>query len=107
MSGEEPIASVRLGSFEELEASLIEMEAAYAAAVANHDGPRAKECRRTVIKAKNRARTAARNPRADPEKRRQKEEMVEWILIWLENPGIFEAWAALRKRIKVCPKAPG
>jgi hypothetical protein len=83
------------------------MEAIYAAAIANQDRARAKECRRAVINAKYRARLAARNPKVDPEKRKQREEMVEWLLVWLENPGVFESWSALRKRISVCPKEPG
>jgi hypothetical protein len=106
MSGQ-PIGSVRLSSFEELEAWLIEMEAIYAAATTSQDRVRVKECRRAVINAKYRARLAARNPKVDPEKRKQKEEMAEWLLVWLENPGIFESWAALRKQAKACPKEPG
>jgi hypothetical protein len=33
----------------------------------------------------------------DAEKRRQKAEMTEWMLVWLENPGIFAAWVTQRK----------
>ena len=89
------------------EASLIELQAVYAAAIADRDRARAKVCRRVVIEAKDRARLIARNPRVDAEKRKQKEEMVEWILVWLENPGIFEAWAELRRQSMACPKQPG
>jgi hypothetical protein len=35
-----------------------------------------------------------------------KAEMVDWMLVWLENPGIFEAWARLRKQIASGVKAP-
>jgi hypothetical protein len=31
------------------------------------------------------------------EKKAQKEEMIQWMLVWLENPGIFPAWVKLRK----------
>jgi hypothetical protein len=24
--------------------------------------------------------------------------MVDWMLVWLENPGIFESWVGLRKQ---------
>jgi len=27
-----------------------------------------------------------------------KEEMVLWMLTWLENPGVFATWLELRKR---------
>jgi hypothetical protein len=103
----QPFGGVRQGSFDELAASLIEMQAVYAAAVAEHDQARAKVCRRVVIEAKDRARLIARNPRVDAEKRKQKQEMAEWILVWLENPAIFEPWAGLRRQSMAYPKQPG
>jgi hypothetical protein len=27
----------------------------------------------------------------------EKEEMVLWMMTWLENPDVFEAWVPLRK----------
>ena len=45
-----------------------------------------------MIAAKDHARWAARNP----ERRAEKEEMVLWMLTWLENPPVFPQWAALR-----------
>jgi hypothetical protein len=36
---------------------------------------------------------------AAPEKKAQKEEMVQWMLVWLENPKVFPAWADARKRV--------
>jgi hypothetical protein len=99
---EQPFGGVRQSSFEDLEASLLEMETAYSQAVADHDRRRASACRRAVIQAKDRARLISRNQKVDAEKRRQKAEMVEWMLVWLENPGIFESWVALRKRAVTC-----
>jgi hypothetical protein len=94
----QPFGGVRLSSFEDLEASLLEMEKEYSKAIVNHDRRRATACRRTVIQAKDRARLISRNQKVDSEKRRQKAEMLEWMLVWLENPGIFESWVALRKK---------
>jgi len=94
----QPFGGVRQSSFEELEASLLEIEAVYAEAVAGGDLTRATACRRVVIQAKDRARLVSRNEKIDAEKRKQKEEMVEWMLVWLENPGIFESWVRLRKK---------
>jgi hypothetical protein len=88
----QPIGGVRTDSFPALEASLLEMADEYA------KGTCAGDCRRAVIQAKDRARFISRNEKVDPGKRRQKAEMVEWMLVWLENPGIFEAWVALRKK---------
>ena len=95
----QPFGGVRLGSFRELEESLLVMEKEYALAVVSKDALRAKACRRAVIQAKDRARLISRNEKVDPEKRKQKAEMAEWILVWLENPAIFGTWIELRKRM--------
>jgi hypothetical protein len=102
----QPFGGVRQTSLEDLEASLVEMEKEYSKAVANHDDERATACRRTVIQAKDRARLVSRNQKVDSEKRRQKAEMVEWMLVWLENPGIFESWVGLRKNAVTCRSEP-
>jgi len=91
----QPFRGARISSVEELEASLLDMEKEYARAVAAGDHTRARACRRAVIQAKDRARQISRNPKVDQEKRKQKEEMVEWMLVWLENPGVFGTWVAL------------
>ena len=95
---EQPFAGVRQHTLEELEASLEEMRQVYAAAVAAGDRERARYCRRQVIAAKDRAKFLAGNPRTSAEKRAQKEEMAQWMLVWLDNPEVFPAWAAARKR---------
>src|SRR5205807_6476383 len=89
---------VRQSSFDELETSLLEMEKEYAKAIADKDVALAIACRRAVIQAKDRARLISRSEKVDPRKRQQKAEMVEWMLVWLENPGIFATWVALRKK---------
>ena len=83
---------VKLHTFAELEASLQELAAVYAAHAEQH-----RECREAVIAAKDRARFASRNMRASELKRRIKAEMVEWMLVWLGDPAIFEDWARLRR----------
>jgi hypothetical protein len=54
-------------------------------------------CRDQVIAAKDRARWAARSFRVEENKRRMKAEMVEWMLVWLDDPTIFPSWAKLRR----------
>ena len=93
---EQPYAGVCQKSFDELEASLVAMERVYRAAVEAADRVRSSYCRKVVIGAKDRAKFAARNAKT-PEKREQKQEMAQWMLVWLENPGVFESWVALRK----------
>ncbi len=51
-----------------------------------------------VIAAKDRARWAARNPKTSEAKRRMKAEMVDWMLVWLDDPAIFPTWVQLRKQ---------
>lgn len=96
---EQPWAGVRQKSLDELEQSLTEMAAVYAAALAAGDRNRARYCRRQVISAKDHARYAARNPRTAPARRALKEEMVEWMLVWLGDPALFAEWARARRRV--------
>ena len=95
---DQPWAGIHQHTFEELESSLREMLGIYLAAQAAGERQRARYARRQVIAAKDRARFASRNARIGPEKRVQKEEMAEWMLVWLENPEVFPAWAEARKR---------
>jgi hypothetical protein len=96
---EQPFAGVRQHTFEELEQSLQELLHVYTEATAAGNRERARYCRRQVIGAKDRARFLAQTPRTTPEKKALKEEMVQWMLVWLENPEVFPAWVATRKRV--------
>jgi hypothetical protein len=95
---DQPYAGIRQHTFEELEQSLCEMLLVYEEAQAAGNRDRARYCRRQVIGAKDRARFLARDGRTAPEKKAQKEEMVQWMLVWLENPEVFPAWARARQR---------
>ncbi len=79
-------------TFEELESSLREFQRIYIAQPAQH-----RALRDIVIRAKDRARFASRNQKVAPEKRAQKEEMVEWMLVWLDDPSMFSSWVKLRR----------
>jgi hypothetical protein len=83
---------IELHTFTELQASLKAIADLYASEPEGH-----REYRDTVIKAKDRARFASHNPRASQLKRRIKAEMVEWMLVWLGDPALFEEWAQLRR----------
>lgn len=50
------------------------------------------EKRREVIRSRDHARLAARRT-PSPER----DEMILWMTVWLENPPIFREWLALRK----------
>lgn len=47
---------------------------------------------------RRRAEMIARNPKVDPEKRAEKEEIIQWFKIWLETPETFFDWLELRKQ---------
>jgi hypothetical protein len=96
---EQPWAGVNQHSFEDLDRSLRELGRVYGQTAAAGDRQRARYIRRLVIGARERARFAARNPRTVPEKKNRKEEMAAWMLVWLENPEVFPAWADARRRV--------
>ncbi len=99
------VEGVRQDSFEELERTLVAIGAEHQRAVEAAVRERMSQCRQLVITARQHALLAARRPGIDPEARARKEEMAAWMLLWLENPAIFPAWAALRKRARTA--APG
>jgi hypothetical protein len=85
------VEGVRQESLEDLKRSLLAIGEEYAKAYGAGDRARMRLCRRTVIQAKDHARWALRRGRAE------KEEMILWMLTWLENPGVFPDWVELRK----------
>ena len=87
------VEGVRQGSFDELQESLEHLLTIYEAG----DQMRQQAVRRLVITAKDHARLAAHSKNATPEKRGEKEEMLLWLLTWLENPGVFPEWVRLRR----------
>jgi len=60
---------------------------------------RARYCRRQGDSAPRTAPASrARSPATAPEKKCQKEEMAQWMLVWLENPEVFpRGWKRARR----------
>ncbi len=92
---DQPFRGVRTKSLAELEESLVAMTERY-----ERDSFLRKNCREVVIAAKDRARFASKNPKVEEAKRLAKEEMVQWMLVWLDDPAMFPAWALLRRGIR-------
>lgn len=90
-SGAEAVR-VNLHSLEELRVSLDALTAAY--------GTDPRNTRARVIAAKDRARYASRNLRASEDKRALKAEMVEWLLVWLDDPAMFSTWVSLKLAVR-------
>jgi len=64
--------------------------------------------RAAVIAAKDHARFALKRLAADPTRAALKEEMLLWLMTWLENPPLFADWVEIRKRqIPAMPEHPG
>ena len=72
--------------------SLLAMSGEYARARAAKDAVRAEDVRRAVRQAKDRLRLTLRRKNLRDETRSEKQELVDWFLVWLENPGVFPAW---------------
>ena len=83
------VAGVRQGNLDELEASLLALLTEYE----QGDGTRRAEARRLVILAKDHARWAMRKSLEAADK----EEMILWMVTWLENPPLFPEWVRLRR----------
>lgn len=89
------VDGVRQSTLPELEETLLALESEYQAG----DRDRKRACRRQVIQARDHARFVLRSPRTTEQKKAEKEEMVLWMQTWLENPGAFPQWVAIRKRV--------
>lgn len=87
-----PAPRVQWKTMDELENSLREFQRIYA-----EEPGRRRELRDVVIRAKDRARFASRNAKVPAEKRAEKDEMVKWMLVWLDDPKIFGDWVTLRR----------
>jgi len=81
------IEGVRQDTLDNLERTLLQLETQYDAG----DREIRRACRALVIRAKDHARFAlAKKP--------EKQEMILWMITWLENPSAFPLWIELRKR---------
>ena len=47
---------------------------------------------------RRRAEMIARNPKVEPQKRAEKEEILRWFQLWLETPESFFDWLEVRKQ---------
>jgi len=94
------VEGVRQDSFGELERTLLALSTEYEKANLERDLERARRIRRLVIQAKDHARWAQKRfPPGDPGLA-DKQEMILWMLTWLENPGVMPQWVTLRKRLR-------
>jgi len=96
---------VRQDDFPSLERTLLALLEEYQRAAEREDRQRVQACRRLVIAAKDHARLVLRNPRSAEQKKQEKQEMLLWLMTWLENPSLFPIWLRLRKAARAAPPA--
>ncbi len=89
------VEGVSQHSFVDLERTLLALQGRYET-VGRGDQ---RKLRSLVVTAKDHARWTLRKPGIPEETQRGKEEILLWLLTWLENPAVFPAWVAIRKRL--------
>jgi hypothetical protein len=99
---EEPYASRLAGVLEfhdlaSAERSLLKLDALYRDYRSAADRVGMTMVRALVKKGKLRAQSLAANPRVQPQKRLEKQEISRWFQVWLETPDLLPDWLALRK----------
>jgi hypothetical protein len=100
---EEPYASrltglLQFGDLEEAESSLRRLDAVFQEYRSASDREGTSLVRTLVTKGKQRAESLAGNPRVNPEKRREKEEVARWFKVWLDVSDLCFDWIEMRKQ---------
>jgi hypothetical protein len=87
------IEGVRQESLDALETSLVKLLEEYE----RGDRERRMRIRRAVVTAKDHARWASGPRQKNARKKAEKQEMILWMTVWLENPPLFGEWVRLRR----------
>ena len=88
---------LKFSDFKQTLGSIRQLENLRRKFVAENDREGLRLMREVAIKGKHRAQMIAKNEKVAPEKRAEKQEIVEWFTIWLQNPEVFENWITLRQ----------
>ena len=83
------VEGVRQDSLDEAQRTLTALSGLYAAFP--------KQTRALVIQAKDHARLALSRMK-DPASRAMREELIEWMIVWVNDPALFPTWVRLRRR---------
>ena len=89
---------VHFHDFAAAETSLRDLEREYEAARAADDRERVGDCRRAVLRGRQRLEMLLRQRSLSDAKRAEKQEILGWFRVWLENTALFPTWIDLRKR---------
>ena len=80
--------------------SLLDLQQEFEEARRRGDHHRAEDCRSAVRQAKDRLRLVLRRSNLSPEKKKVKQELLRWFLVWLQTPELFSQWLELRRSAK-------
>lgn len=61
-------------------------------------GSNAKRLRAQVMQVRQELESFARSPILGAKQRALAAELIQWLTIWLENPGIFDEWLSIRRQ---------
>jgi hypothetical protein len=84
------VEGVRQDSFDHAERTLCALSAVYS------ESPR--QSRALVVQAKDHARLALRRT-TGADARAQRQELIEWMIVWVNDPPLFPTWVRIRRRI--------
>ncbi len=92
------VEGVRQDSLDEAERTLRALSALYT------EAPR--QTRTLVIQAKDQARQALASD-TDPARTALRRELIEWMIVWVNDPAVFPVWVQLRRQaIEFRPPTP-
>ena len=89
---------LQFGDLKEAESSLRKLDAVYQEYRAVQDRTGTQLVRSLVTKGRQRAESLAANPRVNPVKRREKEEVARWFKVWLDVSDLCFDWIEMRKQ---------
>lgn len=89
---------LHFSTFTEAEMCLVRLDELLRKFTAEDERAAAERVREIGLLGRRRAEMIARNPKVEPAKRAQKEEVAHWFAIWLETPGAFFDWLEMRKQ---------
>jgi hypothetical protein len=89
---------LHFATLEEAEVCLIRLDELLRKFRAEGERAAAERVQEVARLGRRRAEMIARNPRVEPQKRAEKQEMVRWFALWLETPDVFFDWLEVRKQ---------
>ena len=91
------VEGVRQSNLDELQRTLTALAEVYSQALASGDLMRAQRARETVASVRQHTGFAVRRLASTDPRRTEKEEVQEWLNIWLSHPSLFPEWVRLRR----------